>query len=86
MNRINVTAKKWKWPPFFQAMLLSMIPLTKSNTHSMKFCFPVGRFFKFRVQTIAKIKVKDNENLVDTYKSGNLVLFYKDRIISSSGC
>ena len=58
MKRINVTAKKWKFPPFFQAILLSVIPLTKSNTHSMKFCFPVGRFFKFRVQTIAKIKTK----------------------------
>src|SRR5699024_6429980 len=56
MKKINVTAKKWNWPPFDQAMLLSIIPLTKSKTHSIKFCLPVGRFLRLRVQIIAITK------------------------------
>jgi hypothetical protein len=36
--------------------LLSIIPLTKSKTHSIKFCLPVGRFLRFRVQIIAMTK------------------------------
>ena len=35
-----------------------MMPLTKSNTHSMKFCFPVGRFLRLRVHIKAMIKTK----------------------------
>src|SRR5699024_5251255 len=56
IKKINVKTKKWYFSPFHQVMLLSIIPLTKSKTHSIKFCLPVGRFLRLRVQIIAITK------------------------------
>src|SRR5699024_2344051 len=56
MKKIKVTARKWNGPPLDHAMLLSIIRLTESKTHSIKFCLPVGSFLRFRVQIIAMTK------------------------------
>src|SRR5699024_10052808 len=42
--------------PVFQSMVSLIIPFTKSTTHSIKFCAPVGFIFKFRVTNRHKKK------------------------------
>ncbi len=53
INMISVTPSVKKRPPVFQSIVLLIIPFTKSNTHSMKFCIPVGRRAKLRVPITA---------------------------------